>query len=158
MKTQSYRKHGCFWWVRCDWSKRSTHTWKSRFAFLIGWIKARTMFSLRLTQTESLSMYEIKRKFPCPGQESNSRPSDSVVGTSDKHVVFGGWWVQFSPGVRKFSLSRASMISPPSKLKMFTGSVCVLLTSVSLKVIKIKIKLIYATTSSWEKTKMAGES
>ena len=35
-----------------------------------------------------------------------------------------------------------------SKLKMFTGSVCVLLTSVSLKLIKIKIKLIYATTSS----------
>ena len=43
------------------------------------------------------------------------------------------------------------MISPPSKLKMFTGSVCVLLTSVSLKLIKIKIKLIYATTSLWEK-------
>ena len=72
-----------------------------------------------------------------------------MVGTSDKHVVFGGSWVQFSPWVRKFSLSRASMISPPSKLKMFTGSVCVLLTSVSLKL--IKIKLIYATTSSWEK-------
>ena len=33
------------------------------------------------------------------------------------------------------------MISPPSKLKMFTGSVCVLLTSVSLKLIKIKINL-----------------
>ena len=32
------------------------------------------------------------------------------------------------------------MISPPSKLKMFTGSVCVLLTSVSLKLIEIKIK------------------
>ena len=40
------------------------------------------------------------------------------------------------------------MVSPPFKLKMFTGSVCVLLTSVSLKLIKIKIKLIYATTSS----------
>ena len=47
------------------------------------------------------------------------------------------------------------MVSPPSKLKMFTGSACVLLTSVSLKL--IKIKLIYATTSSWEKNKMAGE-
>ena len=35
--------------------------------------------------------------------------------------------------------------------KMFTGSVCVLLTSVSLKLIKIKIQLIYTTTSSWEK-------
>ena len=45
------------------------------------------------------------------------------------------------------------MVSPPSKLKMFTGSVYVLLTSVSLKLITIKIKLIYATTSSWEKTK-----
>ena len=43
------------------------------------------------------------------------------------------------------------MVSTPSKLKMFTGSVCVLLTSVSLKLIKIKIELIYATTSSWEK-------
>ena len=52
------------------------------------------------------------------------------------------------PGVRKFSLSRANMISSPSKLKTFTGNVCVLLTSVSLKLIKIKIKLIYATTSS----------
>ena len=29
-------------------------------------------------------------------------------------------------GPGKFSLSRVSMISPPSKLKMFTGSVCVL--------------------------------
>ena len=33
------------------------------------------------------------------------------------------------------------MVSPPFKLKMFTGSVCVLLTSVSLKLIKIKIKI-----------------
>ena len=72
-------------------------------------------------------------------------------------IVFGGWWVQFSPWVRNFSLSRASMVSPPSKLKMFSGSVCVLLTSVSLKLIKIKIKFIYTTTSSWEKNKMAGE-
>ena len=55
--------------------------------------------------------------------------------------------------VRNFSLSRASMVSPPFKLKMFTGSVCVRLTSVSLKFIKIKVKLIYASTSSWEKTK-----
>ena len=98
-----------------------------------------------------------QRKFPCPRQESNSRPSGSVVGTSDKHVVFGGSWVQFSPWVRKFSLSRASMVSPPSKLKMFTGSVCVLLISVSLKLIKIKITLIYATMSLWEKNKMAVE-
>ena len=41
-----------------------------------------------------------------------------------------------------------SMVSPPYKLKMFTGSVCVLLTIVSLKLIKIKIELIHATTSS----------
>ena len=43
------------------------------------------------------------------------------------------------------------MVSPPFKLEMFTGSVCVLLTSVSLK--SITIKLIYATTRSWEKKK-----
>ena len=36
------------------------------------------------------------------------------------------------PGHGNF-LSRASMVSPPSKLKMFTGNVCALLTSVSLK-------------------------
>ena len=42
---------------------------------------------------------------------------------------------------RKISLSRASMVSPPFKLKMFSVSVCVLLTSVSLKLIKIKINL-----------------
>ena len=64
--------------------------------------------------------------------------------------------VRFSPGAWKFPLSRASMVSPPSKLKMFTGSVCVLLTSVSLKLMKIKIQLIYATTSSWEKKQNGG--
>ena len=79
----------------------------------------------------------------------------SVVGTPD--IVLRGLWVQFSPCVRNFLLSQVSMVSPPSKLKMFTGSVCVLLTSVSLKLIKIKIKFIYATTSSWEKNKMVGE-
>ena len=72
-------------------------------------------------------------RFPCPRQELNLRPSVSVVGTSDKHVVFGASWVQFLPGEWKFPLSRASMVSPPSKLEMFTGNVCVLLTSVSLK-------------------------
>ena len=57
MKTQSYRKHSCFWGVRCDWSKRSTHTWKGRFVFLIGWIKARTMFhSGWLKQNHSVCM------------------------------------------------------------------------------------------------------
>ena len=44
------------------------------------------------------------------------------------------------PG-HEFPLSRASMVSPPSKLKMFTGSVCVLLTSVSLKLKKNKNKI-----------------
>ena len=63
-------------------------------------------------------------------------------------IAFGGSRVRFSPRVRKFSLSRASIVSPPFKLKMFTGSVCVPLTNVSLKLIEIKIKLIYATTSS----------
>ena len=57
-------------------------------------------------------------------------------------------WGKKSERTGEFSFSRASMISPPSKLKMFTGSVCVLLTSVSLKLIKIRIKLISATTSS----------
>ena len=105
---------------------------------------------------ETMLAQDKLRKFPCPRQESNSRPPGSVVGTSDFHIVFGGSWVQFSPRVRKFFLSRASMVSPPSKLKMFTGSVCVLLTSVSLKLTKIKIKLIYATTSSWEKKQNGG--
>ena len=90
-----------------------------------------------------------KGNFHAHGKNRTRDPP--VVGTSDFHVVFGGSWAQFSPWVRKFSLSRASMVSPPSKLKMFTGSVCMLLTSVSLKLTKIKIKLIYATTSSWEK-------
>ena len=57
-----------------------------------------------------------------------------MVRTSD--LVFRGSRVRFSPRAGKFSLSRASMVSPPSKLKMFTGSVCVLLISVSLKIIK----------------------
>ena len=45
----------------------------------------------------------------------------------------GGSRVRFLPGAWKFPLSRASMVSPPCKLKMFAGNVCVLLTSVSLK-------------------------
>ena len=55
---------------------------------------------------------------------------------------------EFDSCPRKFPLFRASMVSPPSKLKMFTGNSYVVLTRVSLKLIKIKIKLIYATTSS----------
>ena len=57
-----------------------------------------------------------------------------MVRTYD--LVFGGSRVRCSPGTRKFSFSWANMVSPPSKLKMFTGSVCVLLTGVSLKIIK----------------------
>ena len=37
------------------------------------------------------------------------------------------------PEGREFNSCQASMVSPPSKLKMFSGDVCVLLTSVSLK-------------------------
>ena len=66
--------------------------------------------------------------------------------------VIGGDTGQSASGV--FFVKRTfCLISPSSKLKMFTGSVCVLLTGVSLKLIKIKIKLIYATTSSCEKKK-----
>ena len=76
--------------------------------------------------------------------------SGSVVVTSDR--VFGGLWVQFSPWVRNFSLSRASMVSPPSKLKRFTGSVCVLLTSV----IKINKNKIYLRNHEFERKKQNG--
>ena len=90
-----------------------------------------------------------KGNFHAPGED---RTRDSPQWLEHPiFIVFRGSWVWFSPGVRKVLLSRASMVSPPFKLKMFTGSVCVLLTSVSLKLITIKIELIYATTSSWEK-------
>ena len=69
-----------------------------------------------------------------------------MVRTYD--LVFGGSRVRFSPGARKFLFSRASMVSPPSELKVFTGSVCVLLTSVSLKTIKYKNKLGYLKDSN----------
>ena len=51
------------------------------------------------------------------------------------------------PGYKNFRCPGRAWFLLPSKLKMFTGSVCVLLPSVSLKLIKIKTKLIYATTS-----------
>ena len=41
----------------------------------------------------------------------------------------GGSRVWFLPRAWKFPLSRASMVSPPSKLKMFTGNLCVLLVT-----------------------------
>ena len=95
-----------------------------------------------------------KRNFHAPGE---NRTRDPPVQWLERpiFIVFGESRVRFSPGVRKFSLSRASMVSPPFNMKMFTGSVCVLLTSVSLKL--ITIKLIYTNTSSCEKKKMAGE-
>ena len=68
-----------------------------------------------------------------PGREFDSRP---------------GMKISFVPGEHDFS---------SFQVEIFTWSVCVLLTSVPLKLIKIKVKLIYATTSSWEKNKMAGE-
>ena len=92
-----------------------------------------------------------QRKFSYPRRELSSRPSEYYMKIGRSNHWTGGSRVRFSPGVRKVLLSRASMVSPPFKLKMFTGSVCVLLTSVSLKLITIKIELIYATTSSWEK-------
>ena len=62
------------------------------------------------------------------------------------------------PGHENFLCpGRECMVSPPSKLKMLTGSVCVLLSSVSSKLIKIKVNLIFATASSCEKNKIAGE-
>ena len=99
-----------------------------------------------------------QRKLSYPWRALNSRPSEYYMFIRRSNHWTGGSRVRFLPRAWKFPLSRASLVSPPSKLKMFTGSVCVLLTSVSLKVIKIKIKLIYAATSSWEKNKMAGES
>ena len=90
------------------------------------------------------------------GRELNSQPSEYYMFIGRSNHWTGGLRVRFLPGAWKFPLSRASMVSPPSKLKMFTGSVCVLLTSVSLKLIKIKIKLIYATTSLWEKKRNGG--
>ena len=88
-----------------------------------------------------------KRNFHTPG-ENRTRDPPAQWLERPIFTVFGGSRVRFSPGVRKISLSRASMVSLPFKLKMFTGSVCVLLTSVSLKLITMKTKLIYATTSS----------
>ena len=85
--------------------------------------------------------------------ENRTRDFPNTINIGRSNYWTRGSRVWFLPGAWKFLLSRASMISPPSKLKTFTGNVRVLLTSVSLKLIKIKIKLIYATTSSWEKTK-----
>ena len=90
-----------------------------------------------------------QRKFSFSGED---RTRDPPVQWLERpiFIVFGGSRVRFSPR------NRVSMVSPSFKLKMFTGSVCVLLTSVSLKLIEIKIKLIYATTSSWEKKQNGG--
>ena len=91
--------------------------------------------------------------FRTPDENWNSRLSEYHMFIGHSNHWTGGSRVRFLPRAWKFPLSRASMFSSPSKLKMFTGSVCVLLTSVSLKLMKTKIKLINATTSSWEKNK-----
>ena len=85
-----------------------------------------------------LSYFKSVQSSTCWQKEAGSR------------VRFSTWKEEkpCSPGTKEIFMSRASKVSPPSKLKMCTGSVCVLLTSVSLKLKKIKIKLIYATTSS----------
>ena len=66
-----------------------------------------------------------KEEKPCP-------PGTTKLFGRSNHRT-GGSRVRFSHWAWKFPLSRTSMISPPSKLKMFTGNVRVLLTSVSLK-------------------------
>ena len=86
-----------------------------------------------------------KGNFHSPGENQTRDPPVQWL-ERPIFIEFGGSRVRFSPGVPKLSLSRVSMVSPSLKLKMFTGSVCVLLTSVSLKL--TKIKLIHATTSS----------
>ena len=58
-------------------------------------------------------------------------PNTIKIGRSNHWA--GGSRVRFSPRAWKFLLSRVSIVSPPSKLKMFTGNVRVLLTIVSLK-------------------------
>ena len=109
------------------------------------------------THTVPVNIFKLEEEKPClhgtkeifmPRGKNRTRDRPVQKLARPNFIVFGGSRVRFSPGVRKFSLSRASMVSSPFKLKMFTGSVCVLLTSVSLKLIKIKIKLIYVTTSS----------
>ena len=70
--------------------------------------------------------------FRTPGENRTcDAPNTIKIGRSNHWT--GVSQVRFSPGAWKFPLSRASMVSPPSKLKMFIGNVCVLLTSVSLK-------------------------
>ena len=55
------------------------------------------------------------------------------------------------PGHENFLCPRASMVSFPSSLKMFTGSVCVLPASKSSKSLKIKMKLINSNHEVREK-------
>ena len=103
-----------------------------------------------------IMLAQDNKNFRTPGENWTHDPPNTT-GLSDAPTTEPeGCDFDSCPGHGNF-LSRASMVSPPSKLKMFTGSVCVLLTSVSSKLIKIKMKLIYATKSSWEQNKMAGE-
>ena len=83
---------------------------------------------------------------------SDQRDIVWFVSSASKCYLRRHWPECFGLVKRTFCL-----VSPSFKLKMFTESVRVLLTGVSLKLIKMKIKLIYATTSSCEKNKMAGE-
>ena len=65
--------------------------------------------------------------------ENRTRDFPNTINIGRSNYWTRGSRVWFLPGAWKFPLSRASMISPPSKLKTFTGNVRVLLTSVSLK-------------------------
>ena len=73
--------------------------------------------------------------------ENRTRDFPNTINIRRSNYWTRGSRVWFLPGAWKFPLSRASMISPPSKLKTFTGNVHVLLTSVSLKLIKNKNKI-----------------
>ena len=63
-----------------------------------------------------LSYFKSVQSSTCWQKEAGSR------------VRFSTWKEEkpCSPGTKEIFMSRASKVSPPSKLKMFTGSVCVL--------------------------------
>ena len=72
--------------------------------------------------------------FRTPGENwTHDPPVEYYMFIARSNYWTGGSRVWFLPRAWKFPLSRASMVSPPSKLKMFTGNLCVLLTSVLLK-------------------------
>ena len=57
-----------------------------------------------------------KENFHAPGKDRTRDPPVQWL-EHPIFIVFGGSRVRFSPGVRKVLLSRASMVSPPFKLK-----------------------------------------